>query len=243
MSTSDQHMMDIDELTVAMGNTEVNPQGPTGELNRLAELLADSRLSDAKTGARGEEVFFPPGTTDDEQLLILAGAQDWHLDRSSPEYPAVELPPTPPEFGPLPPSPTTASSASVLPYSDRSVQAHMGHHLISLAETEHWAKIREAVKAKYAWFLDMAYDGLHDAELPDNPHELAELCNWMADEVYKKHVMLGKKPVFAPADHVFYPCWVAEHPSNEVIQKAKLELEEMQRRRYERLDDLMRARR
>lgn len=98
--------MDVDELTSALSNAEVDQHGPSGQVNRLAEQLATSSLvnqngtdalqsyndsgsaddqhllsstahsNDNFLANTSSEIVFPPNATVEEQLLVLAGADD-----------------------------------------------------------------------------------------------------------------------------------------------------------------------
>jgi hypothetical protein len=239
MSTLDDNMMEIDGLTKLLSNVEVDANGSNGQIHHLTERLAcvfvdnkdpdaaqlpDQPVSPTRTegialdNIESDDFKYPPGTTLEEQLLILAGVEDYHLPRShsdsypsfannnvftpSNPYPMAELLATPPQFEPLPLTPPTPSFPSS-------------------GEVSYWTSVRCAVKKKYGWMTAYKREELAYASLPDNEHELAELCALMSEELEDRWLQFGALPVLAPKAHVWYPYWAPGHPINSMIDQVK----------------------
>ena len=58
-----------------------DPQAPT-EIDQLTSHLASTTLTQSQNG---QWIYFPPGTSLDEQLLILAGVEDYHISGNTSE--------------------------------------------------------------------------------------------------------------------------------------------------------------
>jgi hypothetical protein len=186
--------------------TECLAAASLGGINR-AQTNANPTDSSARSDVTSSEICqYPPGTTIDEQLLILAGVEDYHLSSAyySGNAPQVELPPTPPEFGPLPSTPPMPSQNTT-------------------AKPVHWPNLCRNVESKYGWMTAYKHHELADATLPDDPHELAAVCAYMSDEIEDRWLKSGAPPVLPPKNHVWYPYWVPKHVVNELIEKGENE--------------------
>jgi hypothetical protein len=69
-------MADIDDLTKLFGSAEVDPDGPQGQVNRLAEQLAKSTIQDTETadeGTKNEQTSWPQTGPEIDEFLCMAG--------------------------------------------------------------------------------------------------------------------------------------------------------------------------
>ncbi|KAF2679718.1 hypothetical protein K458DRAFT_393564 [Lentithecium fluviatile CBS 122367] len=226
-------MMDVD-VANRMSATVVNHIGATGEVNHLTELLASASIenenrraleidkpfnnnnnNDDDRASSPKTIVFPPNTTPDEQLLILAGVQDYRLASQHPNSPYT-----------FSPTNRLRSSPTYSPYQPVSPTATANTTTTTLTPATHYPTLRDYITTNYAWMLTTQRNDLVHTPLPTGPHELAELCAWMSDELETQWLRFGMKPVLAPRRHECWPYWVPEHAINVLIDEVVVELGE-----------------
>jgi len=170
------------------------------------------RMTDTSIREREDDkIVFPPGITLDEELLILAGAEDWRMTDP------VEPPPSPPMF-PSPPPSAVDMDISPSEYAPSPPRSLPPSPSVDLGDID-------AVKESCKWMLDGVYDSLSDAELPKvDKSVMMALCTWISDEMlkrYERHLV----PALPPKNHVYYPYWVPDHEVNKALDNAKMMVE------------------
>lgn len=81
-----------------------------------------------------------------------------------------------------------------------------------------WPALNRSVSYRFAHYLEAHLHALAHKSVPQTLHELVELSEFMADGIESIALTVdGYLPVFSMLDHPYYPCWVAEHPSNDFI--------------------------
>jgi len=216
MSFKDCDIMDVDDLTALLSNAEVDPNGPTGNVNRLTERLAGTSLGGDDTTQTDEgsvgscamdesdsgNFEYPPGTTIDEQLLILAGVEDYQLPHT---------------HKPGDPSVNAANPQPVLPRPN----AIRWHRYVpsrpDFTSAHHLSSLRHDVESKYGWMANAHLHELADAPLPNDFQELVALCICMSHALEDRWLKDGIPPVLPPKRHAAYPYWVPKHTINNVI--------------------------
>ncbi|KAF2794180.1 hypothetical protein K505DRAFT_361342 [Melanomma pulvis-pyrius CBS 109.77] len=81
---SNDNMKKIDTITTTMANVEIDSEGPNAMMSRLAEQMLDTDLQEPTYVYQGEEVYIPPGTSLEDELLILSGVDPSHWDTYAP---------------------------------------------------------------------------------------------------------------------------------------------------------------
>ena len=182
------------------------------DVNRLARRLSETHIPPPieandqelrkyhRSPSHGEGkkawIHFPPGTTLDEQLLILGGGEAL-LQRMS----ELKI-----DFA-----------------STQSVQDAMSAHLVRLQITPtravSFTQNAAMYIAGYSSLIkhDWSADAVSHAELPQIPQVLEELSRYMADEVYRRY-RLGFSPTLSPLRHPYHPFWLPEHEGNYAIE-------------------------
>lgn len=76
---------------------------------------------------------------------------------------------------------------------------------------------------------DFSFNALANSPLPTNHKLLQEVSEYMADQMYERHVM-GFSALLPPLNHPLYPYWLPEHQGNyavaAMLEQQKKEKEE-----------------
>lgn len=201
---------DIDRLAHRLSETHF-PQD--------REMNAKRRENDGKASTTGPDkkawIYFPPGTTLDEQLLILGGGETLLQCKSEGDT----------DFA-----------------STENVQNAMSTHLDRLPASSSltanpWLTQNAATYITHFNTLisrDWSANTLSHAALPKTPQILEELSRHMADEVYRR-CRLGFVPPLSPLKHPYYPFWLPEHEGNYAIEAlVRKEEQELRERDFEK---------
>ncbi|KAF1962704.1 hypothetical protein CC80DRAFT_499044 [Byssothecium circinans] len=194
---------DMNDLVSAF--TDINPYGTADAMNNLTGTFSVVTLGgpavqnttnltvEAPQVLDGEQwlqqnVFngdYPPDADDDEQLLILAGVQDYRLPCNGGSAvvaysyqhnePYVELPSPPPDFESI------ISNASL-----SSAQTAVRQQFAAEMSLEAGKELREC----YGWMLNHSLGELADFVLPSDLQELAVLSVFMAEEIHRRCVWM-----------------------------------------------------
>ncbi|KAF2638711.1 hypothetical protein P280DRAFT_528952 [Massarina eburnea CBS 473.64] len=203
----------LDDLTTAMNNTD--PFGTKSAMSDRETNLSVSSLSGHKTTpiqstqtdhintpltaedkewlqANGFNGRYPPDASDDERLLILAGVRDYRLPRNGGSAIAADaIDSRPPTPGPL---------------------YHTALSFPSRAEIVH----------RYGWMLRCSFHDLAETPcMPEHPIVYDALCDFMAEEIYRRYMDLHIPPVYSPRNHKWYPCWTEHHVFNGTLKGIK----------------------
>jgi hypothetical protein len=85
----------------------------------------------------------------------------------------------------------------------------------------------QAVLTKYGWYLDHSGEDLADIKPPTNEHDLEILGKYISAELWKRHQAgEGWDMLFSPQAHPHFPCWLANHEINKVLDDAYFALME-----------------
>lgn len=69
----EHHLVGIDDLTIALGQIEVDAEGPNAEVNRMADRIATFPIHDTDSPRQqGQRINILAGISIDDELLMLA---------------------------------------------------------------------------------------------------------------------------------------------------------------------------
>jgi hypothetical protein len=224
---------------------------PTSQDTSVDQLTSQLAIISIAHDTNGQWVYFPPGTSIEEQLLILAGVQDYTLNGSAEQ-----------KFSNAEMSRTDVTSSRAGAGSTRGFDAKqaMSQHLDMLEDTELASLMHTSLRlnaplathttpssppsAGYQGSYppgslgDLEYmytqalrqcntpDDLADATLPMCDQELWELSNFMQRQIWW---MMADRDlrwmVKAPKAHPLYPYWVLPGTGKQYAGEMEMEMD------------------
>ncbi|KAF2117062.1 hypothetical protein BDV96DRAFT_644495 [Lophiotrema nucula] len=178
---------------------------PPHEIEHLSKLMARTTLerwSTTKIDSRKEVNWAPisPKTHPYHPYWLPGHPSNVLIDKVLSRIDVATHAPSPDEARSIIPDPELTNLLNSSPFPNTLLPPHL---------------------QQYSHFFTASGYQLASSPLPKDPAAREELCKHMADHILARYLRFGKGviPAFAPLEHEFYPKWLADHTSGDVVAR------------------------